>query len=106
MPKFRSLDSADFQNKRVLLRVDLNAPMENGKLADATRIERIVPTIHEIADKGGKVILLSHFGRPKNGPDPENSLRILVDIMTRYVGRPSASRPTASARRRSRRWPR
>ena len=57
MPKFRSLDSADFQNKRVLLRVDLNAPMENGKLADATRIERIVPTIHEIADKGGKVIL-------------------------------------------------
>ncbi len=88
MPKFRSLDAADFKDKRVLLRVDLNAPMENGKLADATRIERIVPTIHEIADKGGKVILLSHFGRPKNGPDPENSLRILVDIMTRYVGRP------------------
>ena len=49
----------------MLVRVDLNVPMENGKVTDATRIERVVPTIHEIADKGGKVILLAHFGRPK-----------------------------------------
>ena len=81
MTKFRSLDSADFSNKRVLLRVDLNAPMENGKLSDGTRIERIAPTITEIADKGGKVILLSHFGRPKGGRDEENSLVVLVDIL-------------------------
>lgn len=90
MTKFRSLDSADFSNKRVLLRVDLNAPMENGKLSDGTRIERIAPTITEIADKGGKVILLSHFGRPKGGRDEENSLVILVDILKQYIGRPIA----------------
>ena len=62
------------KGKRVLLRVDLNVPIENGKVTDATRIERVAPTITEIADKGGKVILLAHFGRPK-GPDPKESLK-------------------------------
>ena len=66
---FRTLDQADVKGKRVLLRVDLNVPTENGQVTDATRIERVAPTIVEIADKGGKVILLAHFGRPK-GPDP------------------------------------
>ena len=56
---FRTLDQADLRGKRVLVRVDLNVPVENGKVADATRIERVAPTIGEIADKGGKVILLS-----------------------------------------------
>ena len=69
---FRTLDEADVRGKRVLVRVDLNVPVENGKVADTTRIERVAPTIREIADKGGKVILLSHFGRPK-GPDPKQS---------------------------------
>jgi 3-phosphoglycerate kinase len=68
---FHTLDEADVRGKRVLVRVDLNVPVENGKVADTTRIERVAPTIREIADKGGKVILLSHFGRP-NGPDPHN----------------------------------
>ena len=63
---------ADVKGKRVLVRVDLNVPMENGRVTDATRIERVVPTITEIADKGGKVILLAHFGRPK-GRDPKES---------------------------------
>ena len=67
---FRTLDQADVKGKRVLVRVDLNVPMENGKVTDATRIERVAPTIAEIADKGGKVILLAHFGRPK-GFDPK-----------------------------------
>ena len=62
---FRTLDDADLKGKRVLLRVDLNVPMDKGVVTDDTRIERIVPTIVEIADKGGKVILLAHFGRPK-----------------------------------------
>jgi len=62
---FRTLDEVDVKGKRVLLRVDLNVPMEQGRVTDATRLERIAPTITEIADKGGKVILLAHFGRPK-----------------------------------------
>ena len=74
MSAFRTLDELDVRGKRVLLRVDLNVPMENGRVADLTRIERVAPTIIEIADKGGKVILLSHLGRPK-GPDPKDSLK-------------------------------
>jgi phosphoglycerate kinase len=89
MTRFRTLDDADVKNKRVLLRVDLNVPTENGKVTDATRIERQAPTIVEIADKGGKVILLSHFGRPK-GPDPSQSLRPVADEVARVLKRPVA----------------
>jgi phosphoglycerate kinase len=90
MPTFRSLDDADVKGKRVLLRVDLNVPMQDGKVTDATRIEEIAPTINEIAGKGGKVILLSHFGRPKGGPDPKYSLRPVVPEVARIIGRPVA----------------
>ncbi len=86
MSAFRTLDQADVQNKRVLLRVDLNVPTENGKVTDATRIERQAPTITEIADKGGKVILLSHFGRPK-GPDPKQSLKPVAEAVATAIGR-------------------
>ena len=86
MSAFRTLDQVDVNGKRVLLRVDLNVPMENGTVADATRIERIAPTITEIADKGGKVILLSHLGRPK-GSDPKNSLRPVAAEVARVLGR-------------------
>ena len=85
---FRTLDDADVRGKRVLLRVDLNVPMENGKVADATRIERVLPTIREIADKGGKVVLLAHFGRPKGGPDAANSLRPVAAAVSELLGRP------------------
>src|SRR3954466_9222369 len=87
MPNFRTLDDADVKNKRVLLRVDLNVPMENGKITDATRIERAAPAITEIADKGGKVILLSHFGRPK-GRDPQQSLKPVAAEVARIIKRP------------------
>ncbi len=89
MSAFRTLDQADVKGKRVLLRVDLNVPMENGQVGDATRIERIKPTITEIADKGGKVILLAHFGRPK-GPDPKESLRPVAAAVAQAIGRPVA----------------
>jgi phosphoglycerate kinase len=89
MSAFRTLDQADLKNKRVLLRVDLNVPMENGTVTDATRIERVAPTITEIADKGGKVILLAHFGRPK-GPDPKESLRPVARAVERVIHRPVA----------------
>jgi phosphoglycerate kinase len=92
MSGFRTLDQADLHDKRVLLRVDLNVPMKNGKVADATRIERVAPTITEIADKGGKVILLSHFGRPK-GPDPAQSLRPVVEALARVINRAVAFAP-------------
>ena len=88
MSAFRTLDQADLNGKRVLVRVDLNVPMEQGKVGDATRIERVAPTLREIADKGGKVILLAHFGRPKGGPDTENSLRPVAEALTAFLGRP------------------
>ena len=87
---FRTLDDADVAGKRVLLRVDLNVPTENGRVTDRTRIERVAPTIAEIADKGGKVILLAHFGRPKGGPDDANSLRPVAAAVSEVIGRPVA----------------
>jgi phosphoglycerate kinase len=86
---FRTLDQADVRGKRVLVRVDLNVPVENGKITDTTRIERVAPTISEIADKGGKVILLSHFGRPKR-PDPTQSLNRVVPTLADVLKRPVA----------------
>jgi phosphoglycerate kinase len=87
---FRTLDDASFSGKRVLLRVDLNVPMENGKVTDATRIDRVLPTIREIAMKGGKVVLLAHFGRPKGGPDEANSLRPVVAALAERLAKPVA----------------
>jgi len=89
MTSFRSLDNADVKGKRVLVRVDFNVPMENGEVTDATRIERAAPTIREIADKGGKVILLSHFGRPK-GREPRDSLEPVAAAAAGVIGRPVA----------------
>lgn len=89
MRAFRTLDQTEVKGKRVLLRVDLNVPTESGKVTDATRIERVAPTITEIADKGGKVILLAHFGRPK-GRDPKDSLRPVAAALSRIIQRPVA----------------
>src|SRR6266849_9679420 len=86
---FHTLDEADVGGKRVLVRVDLNVPVENGKVADTTRSEGVAPTIREIADKGGKVILLSHFGRPK-GPDPKQSLKPFAPAIAAVLKRPVA----------------
>src|SRR5216683_6213010 len=87
MTAFRTLDHVDVKGKRILVRVDLNVPVENGIVTDSTRIERAAPAITEIADKGGKVILLSHFGRPK-GRDLKNSLKPVSDAASGIIGRP------------------
>ncbi|KZE30285.1 phosphoglycerate kinase, partial [Chelatococcus daeguensis] len=87
---FRTLDEAQVKGRRVLLRVDLNVPMENGRVSDATRIERVVPTIREIADNGGRVVLLAHFGRPKGKPEPKDSLHPVAAAVAEHIGRPVA----------------
>jgi phosphoglycerate kinase len=87
MTRFRTLDQADVKAKRVLLRVDLNVPIQDGKVSDATRIERMAPTILTVADRGGKVILLSHFGRP-TGPNPKDSLKPVAAEVARVIKRP------------------
>ena len=84
---FRTLDDVDVKGKRVLLRVDLNVPMENGRVTDTTRLERVSPTIAEISGKGGKVILLAHLGRPK-GRDPKESLKPVADALSQVMGKP------------------
>jgi len=89
MVAFRTLDQANLEGRRVLVRLDLNVPMENGKVTDATRIERQAPTVLEIADKGGEVIILSHLGRPK-APNPKDSLRPVAAELARVIGRPVA----------------
>ena len=86
---FRTLDDVDVSGKRVLMRVDLNVPVENGRVSDLTRIERVAPTISEVADKGGKVILLSHFGRPK-GRDAAQSLKPVAPAIANVLKRPVA----------------
>jgi len=85
--QFRTLDDVDLKDKRVLLRVDLNVPTEGGRVTDATRLERVAPTINEISDKGGKVILLAHFGRPK-GRDPKESLKPVAAALSSVIKRP------------------
>jgi phosphoglycerate kinase len=90
MAAFRTLDNVDVRGKRVLVRVDLNVPMADGKVSDDTRIRAVAPTIKEISQKGGKVILLAHFGRPKDGPDPQFSLKQVVPSVSSVIGKPVA----------------
>jgi phosphoglycerate kinase len=87
MTAFRTLDDVDVKGKRVLVRVDLNVPMVDGKVSDDTRIRAVAPTIKEIADKGGKAILLAHFGRPKDGPEAKYSLKQVVPAVAAVIGK-------------------
>src|ERR1700732_3154300 len=87
MSAFRTLDDVQVENKRVLVRVDLNVPAENGIVTDATRLERIVPTLLELARARAKVILLAHFGRPK-GVDPKESLKPVAAKLAEILKRP------------------
>ena len=89
MKQFRTLDDVDVSGKRVLLRVDLNVPMEGGRVTGATRLERVAPTITEIAERGGRVILLAHLGRPR-GRDPKDSLKPVAAALAGIIKRPVA----------------
>ncbi|HEY0214583.1 MAG TPA: phosphoglycerate kinase [Paenirhodobacter sp.] len=85
---WKTLDDMDLAGKVVLVRVDINVPVENGAVTDATRIEKIVPTVTDIIAKGGKPVLLAHFGRPKGAVVPEMSLRPLVPALQAALGHP------------------
>src|ERR1700689_297890 len=87
---FRTLDSLDAAGKRVLLRADLNVPVRDGKITDMTRIEGLSPTIRELSGKGAKVIVCSHFDRPKGKRVPEMSLRPMADALAHVLGAPVA----------------
>jgi phosphoglycerate kinase len=90
MSDFNTIDDFDVQGKTVLVRADLNVPMQDGKVSDTTRIDRLAPTLTELSKKGAKVVILSHFGRPKGGPDAKNSLRQVLDALSKAVGQPVA----------------
>ena len=91
MAGFRTLDDIGaITGKRVLVRVDLNVPVTDGKVSDTTRIERVIPTLDELSKKGAKVILLAHFGRPKGEPSPEFSLDPIAHAVSAMIGKPVA----------------
>jgi len=87
---WRTLDGVPVQGKRVLLRADLNVPMRDGQLGDLTRLERLTPTIRELADAGARVVVASHFARPNGQRVPEMSLRPVADALAGVLGHPVA----------------
>jgi len=97
LSRVRSIDGVDVKGKRVLVRVDFNVPMENGVVADTTRLTRVLPTIAKVAREGGRVVVLSHLGRPKGQPTPDTSLRpvaakmqeLMPGIAVRFAAAPS-----------------
>jgi len=87
MTTFRTIDDLDVKGKRVLVRCDLNVPMKDGVVTDTTRIDRSVPTLKDLSDRGGRVVIVSHFGRPKGQVVPEMSLRPVAEAMAKAIGR-------------------
>ena len=90
LDKLRTTDGLDLRGKRVLVRADLNVPVRDGKVSDATRLARLVPGLQALAKRGAKVIVMSHFGRPKGGPDPQYSLKPVAEELGTLLGRPVA----------------
>ncbi|UMM09102.1 phosphoglycerate kinase [Gluconobacter frateurii] len=90
---FRTLDNLEARGKRVLVRADLNVPMHDGVISDATRIERVAPTISELAGKGARVVVLSHFDRPKGKVVPSMSLHPIAEKLGEVLGKPVAFVP-------------
>lgn len=85
---FRTLDDlGDIKGKRVFVRVDLNVPMADGRVTDETRLRALLPTVSELADKGAKVLLLAHFGRPKGAKHSEMSVSMVLDALQEVLGR-------------------
>jgi phosphoglycerate kinase len=86
MPKFRTLDDVDVKGKRVVIRLDLNVPITDGKVTDTTRIDRVVPTLRELLKKGAGIVILAHFDRPKGKVVPEMSLKPVAPALEKALG--------------------
>jgi phosphoglycerate kinase len=84
---WKTLDDMDLDGKRVLVRVDINVPVEKGKVTDATRIEKIAPTVRDILNRGGRVLLVAHFGRPKGKVVLDMSLRVTIPALENVLAR-------------------
>jgi phosphoglycerate kinase len=93
LDKLKTTAGLDVKGKRVLVRADLNVPVKDGKVTDATRLERLVPGLKDLAARGAKVVVLSHFGRPKGGPGKENSLAPVAALLGDLLGAPVALAP-------------
>ena len=87
LDKLKTTDGIDVAGKRVIVRADLNVPVKDGKVTDATRLERVMPGLKALADRGAKVIVISHFGRPKGGPQADLSLKPIADGAAGLLGR-------------------
>jgi len=87
MTTFKTIDDLDVKGKRVLVRCDLNVPMKDGVVTDTTRIDRSVPTLKDLSDRGARIVIVSHFGRPKGQVVPEMSLRPVAEAMSKAIGR-------------------
>ncbi len=83
---YKTLDDFDFDGKTVFVRADLNVPAKDGKITDTTRIDRFVPTLKELVNKGAKVVVASHFGRPKGEKNPEFSMAFIADALSKASG--------------------
>ena len=89
----KTVKDIDLKGKRVLMRVDFNVPMQDGKVTDDKRIKASLPTIKYVLDQGASLILMSHLGRPKGGPDPEFSLRPAAEVLSSHLGIPVKMAP-------------
>jgi phosphoglycerate kinase len=89
----KTVRDIDLKGKRVLMRVDFNVPMQDGKVTDDKRIKASLPTIKYVLDQGASLILMSHLGRPKGGPDPEFSLRAAAEVLSSHLGIPVKMAP-------------
>ncbi len=89
----KTVKDIDLKGKRVLMRVDFNVPMQDGKVTDDKRIRASLPTIQYVLDQGASLILMSHLGRPKGGPSPEFSLKAASEVLANLLGRPVKMAP-------------
>ncbi len=87
LDRLKTTSGVDIAGKRVLVRADLNVPVKDGRVTDATRLERLVPGLQDLAARGAKVIVISHFGRPKSGPEAELSLKPVAEQFSSLLGR-------------------